>query len=157
MRCGGEKEKVRLEPPTNVRLALRNGPSENDGCMWLSILRLVYAVAVILPASAAADDYDLIVRGGRIVDGSGNPAFRGDVAVKDGKIAAIGRISGNAPRELDARRLVVAPGFIDVHTHAEDIDELPLAENFLRMGVTTLVLGNCGSSTLNVGEFFAQL
>jgi N-acyl-D-amino-acid deacylase len=53
--------------------------------------------------------------------------------------------------------LIVAPGFIDVHTHAEDIADLPLAENFLRMGVTTLVLGNCGGSTLNVGEFFKKL
>jgi N-acyl-D-amino-acid deacylase len=51
----------------------------------------------------------------------------------------------------------VAPGFIDVHTHAEDIDDQPLGENFLRMGVTTIILGNCGASALNVGEFFSGL
>lgn len=123
-----------------------------------SIIRLLLASAAFaLPPIASAHDYDFILRGGRIVDGTGNPSFHADVAVKDGKIAAIGRITGQAQREFDASKLVVAPGFIDVHTHAEDIDEQPLAENFLRMGVTTLVLGNCGSSTLNVGEYFAQL
>src|SRR5688500_4589689 len=112
---------------------------------------------VILSFSTPAESFDFILRNGRIVDGTGNPSFHADVAVKDGKIAAIGRITGSGLRQLDARQLVVAPGFIDVHTHAEEIDELPLAENFLRMGVTTLVLGNCGSSTLNVGDYFAQL
>src|SRR6185503_9574143 len=58
---------------------------------------------------------------------------------------------------VDATGLVVAPGFIDVHTHAEDIDDRPQAENFLHLGVTTLVLGNCGSSALNVAQFFSQL
>src|SRR5207244_1265094 len=52
---------------------------------------------------------------------------------------------------------MVAPGFIDVHTHAEDIETIPEAENFLRMGVTTLVLGNCGDSVLHVGEFFQRM
>jgi N-acyl-D-amino-acid deacylase len=104
-----------------------------------------------------AASYDVIIRGGRVADGTGNPAFFADVAVKNGRIAAIGRIAGEATTEIDAKGLVVAPGFIDVHTHAEEIDELPLAENFARMGVTTLVLGNCGSSTLHVGEFFRRL
>ena len=76
---------------------------------------------------------------------------------KDGRIARSGKISASATRELDATNLVIAPGFIDVHTHAEEIDELPLAENFLRMGVTTLVLGNCGHSVLDVDAFFTQL
>lgn len=121
-------------------------------------IRIVLACAAfILPTIASAQSYDFILRGGRIIDGTGNPSFHADVAVKDGKIAAIGRITGSAPREFNASKLVVAPGFIDVHTHAEEIEELPLAENFLRMGVTTLVLGNCGSSTLNVGEFFRQI
>ena len=77
--------------------------------------------------------------------------------MKDGKIAAIGKIVGPATREFDAADQVVAPGFIDVHTHAEDIDDQPLAENFLRMGVTTLVLGNCGSSTVHVRAFLDRL
>jgi N-acyl-D-amino-acid deacylase len=106
---------------------------------------------------ARGADFDLLVKGGRVVDGTGNPAFFADVAVKDGKIVAIGKLSGGAARELDASGKVVCPGFIDVHTHAEEVDELPLAENFVRMGVTTLVLGNCGSSVLDVGGFFKKL
>ena len=121
-------------------------------------LRLVCLLLLVASARGlAADQYDVILRHGRIVDGTGNPAFHADLAVKDGRIAAIGKISASATREFDATNLVIAPGFIDVHTHAEEIDELPLAENFLRMGVTTLVLGNCGHSALDVGAFFAQL
>ena len=106
---------------------------------------------------AAEPAFDFVLRGGRIVDGSGNPAFHGDVAVKDGKIAAIGKIAGSGRRELDATGLVIAPGFIDVHTHAEDIEDRPLGENFLRMGVTTIVMGNCGTSALDVSDFFHKI
>ncbi|HSH92770.1 MAG TPA: hypothetical protein VK968_01345, partial [Roseimicrobium sp.] len=87
-----------------------------------------------------AQPFDIVIRGGRVVDGTGKAAFTADVGVKDGRIVAIGEIKGEARRELDARGMVVAPGFIDVHTHAEDIEEMPGATNFLRMGVTTLVL-----------------
>ena len=60
-------------------------------------------------------------------------------------------------RRVAAAGKVLCPGFIDVHTHAEEIDGLPRGENFLRMGVTTLVLGNCGTSVLDVDAFFARL
>jgi N-acyl-D-amino-acid deacylase len=101
--------------------------------------------------------FDAVIRHGRVIDGTGNPAFFADVGIREGRIAAIGKITNAARLEIEARGLVVAPGFIDVHTHAEEIDDLPLAENFLRMGVTTLVLGNCGTSTLDVGAFFRRL
>ena len=104
-----------------------------------------------------AKDYDLILRNGKIADGTGNPAYSGDIAVKNGKIVAIGKIGGSARKEMDVSGMVVAPGFIDVHTHAEGIDKSPRGENFVHMGVTTLVLGNCGGSKLRVGEFFKQL
>jgi N-acyl-D-amino-acid deacylase len=107
--------------------------------------------------SLRAATYDVVIRHGRIVDGSGNPAFFADMAIRDGRVAAIGKVSGDAALEIDAKGLVVAPGFIDVHTHAEEIDDLPLGENFVRMGVTTLVLGNCGSSALDVAGFFRRL
>ena len=110
-----------------------------------------------LTAHLLAADYDFVLRHGRVIDGMGNPARFEDVAVKDGRVAAVGRIAGHGDREVDVQGLVIAPGFIDVHTHAEDIDELPLAENFVRMGVTTLVLGNCGGSVRNVGQFFHDL
>ena len=120
------------------------------------LLLLFWIVTLaILPLRAAT--YDVLIRHGRIVDGSGNPAFFADVAIRDGRVVAIGKISGDAALEMDAKGLVVAPGFIDVHTHAEEIDELPLGENFVRMGVTTLVLGNCGSSALDVAGFFRRL
>jgi dihydroorotase/N-acyl-D-amino-acid deacylase len=92
--------------------------------------------------SAQTPAFDLVIRGGRIVDGTGNPWFNGDVAVKDGKIAAVGRVSGSAARTIDATGLVVAPGFIDLHTHSDQ----PLlndgnAESKVRQGVTLDVLG----------------
>jgi N-acyl-D-amino-acid deacylase len=102
--------------------------------------------------------YDLVVVGGLIVDGSGAPARRGDVAIRDGRIAAIGRLSGGEGRDaIDATGLVVAPGFIDVHIHADDITEHPRAGNFVRMGVTSIVAGNCGSSALDVAESLTRV
>ena len=122
-----------------------------------ALQKLFGAGLLFLALPAFAQEPDIVIRNGRIADGSGNPAFFADVAIKDGRIARIGRIEDKAANELDAKGLIVAPGFIDVHTHAEDVPEVPLAENFLRMGVTTIVLGNCGSSVRNVGEFFEKL
>lgn len=102
--------------------------------------------------------FDLVITNARIVDGSGNPWFRADVAIKDGRIARIGRITpGNATRTIDAKGQILAPGFIDVHTHVESIYSLPAAENFVRMGVTSLITGNCGSSTTDVGQFLGRI
>lgn len=101
--------------------------------------------------------YDLVITNARVVDGTGNPWFRADVAIKSGRIARVGRVAaGEARRVIDARGQIVAPGFIDVHTHVENIYEQPDAENFVRMGVTTLVTGNCGGSALDVGKFLGR-
>jgi len=118
---------------------------------------LIAAIAFSISAGALAENYDVIIRNGRVVDGSGNPAFFADVAVKHGRIAAIGRVDGKARTEIDATGLIVAPGFIDVHTHADEVADSPRAENFLRMGVTTVVVGNCGGSALDVGKFFREI
>jgi N-acyl-D-aspartate/D-glutamate deacylase len=89
--------------------------------------------------------FDLIIRGGTIVDGTGAERFTGDVAIKDGLIAAVGAVSGDATREMDAAGKIVAPGFVDIHTHYDgqatwDQEMAPSSWH----GVTTVVMGNCG-------------
>jgi N-acyl-D-amino-acid deacylase len=110
-----------------------------------------------LPLLSRAENFDVLIRHGLVVDGTGNPGFHADVAVKDGRIAVLGKIDGTAKEEIDATGLVVAPGFIDVHTHADDVADFPAAENFLRMGVTSIVVGNCGSSDLDIGKLFHNI
>src|SRR5688572_7444920 len=85
-------------------------------------------------AFAVAQDYDLVIRKGRLIDGTGKPSLVGDIAVRGDRIAAIGKFDGKGRNEIDAAGRAVAPGFIDVHTHSEDMTSLPVGENFLRMG-----------------------
>ncbi len=96
--------------------------------------------------------YDLLIRNGRIVDGSGNPWFRADVGVRDGSIAAIGRIEEPAERVVDADGLYVSPGFIDVHCHADFtiLDPRNPRDFKLRQGITTECAGQCGESAAPV-------
>jgi N-acyl-D-amino-acid deacylase len=110
-------------------------------------------------AQPAAPEFDLIITGGRIIDGTGNPWFEADLAVKDGRIVGLGHIAADrAARIIDASGLIVAPGFIDVHTHIESgIEARPTADNFLHMGVTSVITGNCGSSALPMGGWFSKL
>ncbi|HZY88674.1 MAG TPA: D-aminoacylase, partial [Gemmataceae bacterium] len=112
-------------------------------CLLLSALGFLFPP----PARPAEAPYDLLIRNGKVIDGTGNPWFYGDVAVRAGRIVAVGRVpEAPAKREIDARGLVVAPGFIDIHSHSdyllfEDGD----AQSKIRQGVTTEVLGE-GSS-----------
>ena len=96
--------------------------------------------------------YDLLIRDGRVVDGTGNPWFRADIGVKDGSIAAIGRIDDKAERVVDAEGLYVAPGFIDVHCHADFtvLDPGNPRDFKLRQGITTECAGQCGESAAPV-------
>jgi len=115
---------------------------------WLVLL----ALSALCRLALATETFDLVIRHGLLFDGTGNPAFHGDVAIRGGRIAAVGRVDGTGQKEIDATGLAVAPGFIDVHTHADEIVEMPTADNFVRMGVTTIVAGNCGSSSLHIAD-----
>lgn len=118
-----------------------------------------FIVILLFACSISGADYDLLIRNARVVDGTGNPWYRADVAVRDGRIAAIGSIDPDkASRVIDASNRVVAPGFIDVHTHVEgDITNVPRADNFLMDGVTTVITGNCGGSKVNLHDWFTEL
>lgn len=110
------------------------------------MLRLI-ACFVLLCLPGSAEDYDLVIRNARIIDGSGNPWFKGDVAIKKDKIARVGRFEGRGKREIDAAGRLVAPGFIDMHSHSDlAILREGEAQGKIRQGVTTEILGESGSA-----------
>lgn len=117
-------------------------------------------ICLLLPVFSFAQNYaDVLIKNGKIIDGTGNSWFYGDIAVKDGKIAAIGKLtSWRSAKTIDATGLIVAPGFIDVHTHIED-DEArnPFATNFIYDGVTTVITGNCGASNIDIKKYLKYL
>ena len=123
-----------------------------------ALVTLSLVLTAVSPVMPQQPSYDLVIINARIVDGTGNPWFRGSIAIRDGKIAKVGRFTqADTKYVIDARNQIVAPGFIDVHTHTEDVFEHPQAENFVRMGVTSLITGNCGGSAVDVGEFLGRI
>src|ERR1043166_6909622 len=136
----------------------------------LSLLAIVFVSGLMLfftwhrstrVSPACVTEFDLLITGAEIVDGSGRPSFQADVAINNKRIVCIGDLRGAKGRTvIDAHGLTLAPGFIDVHTHIER--NVPaaapfLAPNFVRQGVTTLITGNCGRSFLDIGKFFKRL
>jgi len=112
------------------------------------------------PAPAGAEVYDLVIRGGRVVDGMGNPWIAADVAIAGGRISAVGRVSGRGRLELDAAGRYVSPGWIDMMDQSGgSLPQNGLAENKLRMGVTTAIGGEGGTPVPaeRVAEYFAGL
>lgn len=102
--------------------------------------------------------FDLVLKNGLIIDGAGNPWFKADVGIRDGRIIDVGQLqSQRADEVVDARGLVVAPGFIDMHAHS-DFSLLinPLAESKVRQGITTEVIGNCGLSAAPLNDFLRK-
>jgi N-acyl-D-amino-acid deacylase len=125
---------------------------------WLKAV--VIAAALAAPVSHTAEaPYDLILRNARIVDGTGSPWYRGDLAIRGESIAVIApAISAPATRLIDVKGAVVAPGFIDLHTHAvRGIFQVPTADNYVRQGVTTLLEGPDGGSPVPLKPFLDKL
>ena len=107
----------------------------------------------------ASQSYDLVIRNGRIIDGTGSPWYRADVAIRGDVIARIApAIAEPATQVIDAGGQAVTPGFIDIHNHArENIFELPTADNYIRQGVTTIIEGPDGGSPVPLAPFLAEL
>jgi N-acyl-D-amino-acid deacylase len=126
----------------------------------------VFALLAALTFGAAGQrpEFDLLIRNGRVVDGTGNPSFAGDVGVRDGRVAAVGRLAGRtAARTIDATGLAVAPGFIDIHNHSDEtIVEDGNAESMIRQGVTSMIFGEGLSAApserwKDFASYFAEL
>lgn len=121
---------------------------------------LVAAVLLALAPVALAqpETFDLVIVNARLVDGTGAPARTSSLGIRAGRIARIGGVrAAQGAQVIDANGEVVAPGFVDVHSHADDVATRPDAANFVRMGVTTVVAGNCGGSALDVAAALEQI
>ncbi|MGN7784148.1 N-acyl-D-amino-acid deacylase family protein [Niabella sp. 22666] len=116
--------------------------------LWI-VLQLSYHVC------PAQNSCDILIKNGKIIDGTGNNWYYGDIAIKEGKIDRVGKsLPYIANKTIDAKGWIVAPGFIDVHTHIEgDEAKNPTADNFIYDGVTTVVAGNCGASNVDIGRY----
>jgi N-acyl-D-amino-acid deacylase len=125
--------------------------------IWAMLRKLI--VVLFFASNLNAQDADIVIRNGKILDGTGNSWYYNDVAIRDGKIIKIGKsLAIKGKKEIDAKGLIVAPGFIDVHTHIEDDEsKSPLASNFIYDGVTTVITGNCGSSRTDLGKYFSMI
>lgn len=107
-----------------------------------------YAKGILAPAAETFTMFDYIIQNAHVIDGSGRPAREGNVAIASGKIAAIGKLEGDAERVIDATDLVLAPGFIDMHSHTDaGLFVEPRAESKITQGCTLEVCGNCGFSS----------
>jgi len=123
------------------------------------MLKKILLLLLISDSIIAQQQFDLIILNGKIIDGTGNSWFYGDIAIKDGKIVYVGKTNNlTATKVINAKGLIVAPGFIDVHAHIENgIFENPTADNYIYDGVTTVVTGNCGGSADDLKNFFWRL
>ena len=124
-----------------------------------SLAFLAISTAVLPLFAVAQESFDLLIKNGRIVDGTGTPWYEADVGIVGDRITRVGNLSGaTAPQVIDATGLIVAPGFIDPHTHAlRGIFDVPNAESALLQGVTTLTEGNDGSSPYPIDRHYADI
>jgi N-acyl-D-amino-acid deacylase len=124
-------------------------------------MRVVISTLLFLATSLVAQNarFDIVIANGRIIDGAGNPWYYGDIGIRADSIVAIGKLdTAAAVRRLDAKGMFVAPGFIDIHTHARrGIFLDPAAKNYIRQGVTTIFEGPDGSSPLPIAPFLEKV
>ena len=132
--------------------------------MKTALVLFVLMFTLIAGVEGQQAEFDLLIRNGRILDGTGNPSFVNDVGLRDGKIAAIGALANaRAARVIDANGLAVAPGFIDIHNHSDDtVLEDGDAQNMVRQGVTSMIFGEGGSAAPSAAwkdfsSYFAEL
>src|SRR5690349_1144886 len=123
--------------------------------LTIALIALVSTVLIVRGQSPA---YDLLLRNAHIVDGTDGAWYRADLGIKGDTIATIGlNLTGDATRTIDVAEQVVAPGFIDIHTHARrGLAETPTAANYVRQGVTTVMEGPDGSSAVPLGPSLAE-
>jgi len=116
------------------------------------IFPIIFSISLttLIYSGLSETDYDVLIRGGRVLDGSGREAIKADIAVKDGRIVKVAEsIRGSADKVINASGLIVTPGFIDLHTHVERgmyFPENRACLNYLKQGVTTVIVGHCGTS-----------
>ena len=122
-------------------------------------MRKAFFLLLFAANAALSQQADILIRHAKLIDGTGNSWVYADIAVKDGKILAIGHLEKyTAGKVIDGTGLIAAPGFIDVHTHLEGGENKnPLASNFIYDGVTTCITGNCGSSNTDMHQYFSML
>lgn len=123
----------------------------------MKVLRISTVLSLLFVSSYA--QVDLLLQNGKIIDGTGNSWFYGDVAIRDGKIASVGSLRHlHAAKTIDVKGQVIAPGFIDVHGHIEgSVFERPTCDNYIYDGVTTVITGNCGGSADDLKAFFRRI
>lgn len=123
------------------------------------LITVVIFLTISFLACSSREPYSLVIKNGLIVNGTGKKPFVSDVAIRGDRVVKVGRLKdAKALETVDASGMVVAPGFIDVHTHADRrIGDVPTADNYLLQGVTTVIGGNCGSHPFPLSELFARL
>jgi len=126
---------------------------------------VIFTLFACAKATTQQDLLDIVILNGQVVDGTGNPWYLADVGIKDGRIVKVGTISvEEGLKTIDAKGLIVAPGFIDIHNHSDiDLTIDPRAESMVRQGVATIVIGNCGEGAApseqwpSFGDYLARL
>lgn len=123
----------------------------------MKVLRLLFPL--LFGSLSVFAQADLVLRNGKIIDGTGNSWYYADIAIKNGKIIRIGKWDKDSgAKVIDVKGLVIAPGFIDVHGHIEGgVFERPQSDNYIYDGVTTVITGNCGNSADDLGVFFRRI